>query len=113
MGDVTNILHGTAPSLPALPPPDYCDAVIEAYKKDVDRTLLRENLKLTVDQRFQKFERFLEYALELREAGRRRRYMILEKLIQLKRAAGRPKDLQIIAELQALLDERQKPESPM
>ena len=28
-----------------LAPPDYCDPVIEAYKKDVDRTLLRENLK--------------------------------------------------------------------
>jgi len=32
----------------------------------------------------------------------------LERLIQLKRAAGRPKDLEIIAELQALLEERRK-----
>jgi len=110
MAEAAKALQTTAPSILELAPPDYCDAVIEAYKKDVDRTLLRENLKLTVDQRFQKFEQFLEYALELREAGRRRRYMILEKLIQ--RAAGRPKDLEIIAELQALLDERQKPESP-
>ena len=29
------------------------DPVIEAYKKDVDRTLIRENLRLTVDERFQ------------------------------------------------------------
>ncbi|HET9217268.1 MAG TPA: hypothetical protein VFR18_09835 [Terriglobia bacterium] len=29
-----------------LAPRDYPDPVIEAYKKDVDRTLLRENLKL-------------------------------------------------------------------
>ncbi len=35
-------------SRPELAPPDYCDPVIEAYKKDVDRTLLRENLKLTL-----------------------------------------------------------------
>jgi hypothetical protein len=56
-----------------LAPADYCDPVIEAYKKDVDRTLLRENLKLTVQQRFEKFERFLEYVQELREAGRRLR----------------------------------------
>ena len=49
---------------------DYLDPVIEAYKKDVDRTLLRENLKLSVDERFQKFERFMEYVSELREAGR-------------------------------------------
>jgi hypothetical protein len=31
-----------------------------------------------------------------------------EKLIQLKRAAGHPKDLEAIAELQALLEERQR-----
>jgi hypothetical protein len=49
------------------------DPVIEFYKKDVDRTLLRENLKLTVEERFIKFERFWEYAQELREAGRKAR----------------------------------------
>jgi len=27
------------------------DPVIEAYKKDIDRTLIRENLKLTPEQR--------------------------------------------------------------
>lgn len=37
-----------------LAPADYCDPVIEAYKKDVDRTLLRENLKLSVEERIQK-----------------------------------------------------------
>lgn len=31
---------------PELAPLDYCDPVIEACKKDLDRTLLRENLKL-------------------------------------------------------------------
>jgi hypothetical protein len=56
-----------------LAPADYCDPVIEVYKKDVDRTLLRENLKLTVEERFIKFERFWEYAQELREAGRKAR----------------------------------------
>ena len=34
------------------------DPVIEAYKKDIDRTLIRENLKLTVEQRFQKMMDF-------------------------------------------------------
>ncbi len=57
----------------ALAPADEFDPVIEAYKKDVDRTLLRENLKLTVEERFVKFERFWEYAQELREAGRKSR----------------------------------------
>ena len=56
-----------------LSPADYRDPVVEAYKKDVDRTLLRENLKLTVDERFRKFQSFARYASELREAGRRAR----------------------------------------
>jgi hypothetical protein len=60
-------------TMPELAPPEYVDPVIEAYKKDVDRTLLRENLKLTVEQRFQKFEQFWAYAQELREAGRKAR----------------------------------------
>jgi predicted nucleotidyltransferase len=34
------------------------------------------------------------------------RFVTLERLIQLKRAAGRPKDLEAIAELQALLEDR-------
>lgn len=54
-------------------PADECDPVIDVYKKDVDRTLLRQNLKLTVEERFIKFERFWEYAQELREAGRKAR----------------------------------------
>lgn len=56
-----------------LAPPDYCDPVIEAYKKDVDRTLLRENLKLTVEQRIQKAINFHESIAEWRAAGERMR----------------------------------------
>jgi hypothetical protein len=33
------------------------DPVIEAYKRDVDRTLLLENLKLTVESRLEKLLR--------------------------------------------------------
>jgi hypothetical protein len=49
------------------------DRVIATYRKDVDRTLLRENLELTVDQRFEKFERFMEQVFELRRAGQQAR----------------------------------------
>jgi hypothetical protein len=56
-----------------LAPPDYYDPVIEAYKKDVDRTLLRENLKLTVEQRLRKAQSFHEAVEGWREAGRRSR----------------------------------------
>jgi len=51
--------------------PDYVDPVIEEYKKDVDRTLLRENLKLSVEERFRKFEALAQLARELRQAGER------------------------------------------
>ncbi len=44
------------------------DPVIEAYKKDVDRTLIRENLKLTVDERVQRLIAALHLADELRRS---------------------------------------------
>ena len=40
------------------PPPDFFDPVIEVYKKDVDRTIIRENLKLTVEERLRKYQSF-------------------------------------------------------
>jgi hypothetical protein len=55
------------------PPLDYRDPVIEAYERDVDRTLLRENLNLTMAERFQRFDEFARFAQELAEAGRRLR----------------------------------------
>ena len=47
------------------------DPVIEAYRKDVDRTLLRENLKLTPDERLRKLQDFMTFIDALRRAGRR------------------------------------------
>ncbi|HZU37891.1 MAG TPA: hypothetical protein VFA18_18360, partial [Gemmataceae bacterium] len=52
-----------------LAPADYADPVIELYKKDVDRTLLRENLKLTPEERIRKYESFQAFALQMRAAG--------------------------------------------
>lgn len=46
------------------------DPVIEAYKKDIDRTLIRENLKLTVQQRFEKLMALQRFQEELQRAGR-------------------------------------------
>lgn len=54
------------------------------------------------------YEALLPFSEELEVFGVRCRFVTLERLIQLKRAAGRPKDLEIIAELQALLEERHK-----
>lgn len=49
------------------------DPVIEAYKKDVDRTLLRENLRRTVAERLANLVRLQRLAEEARKAGSRLR----------------------------------------
>lgn len=64
------------------------DPVIEAYKSDVDRTLLRNNLKLTVEQRIRQHRMIAESAAKMR-------------------AASRPTDFEAISELESLLEERE------
>lgn len=54
------------------------------------------------------YAQILPQSSELEAFGVKVRCVTLEQLIQLKRAAGRPKDLEVIAELQALLEERRK-----
>ena len=49
-------------------PETHVDPVIEAYKKDVDRTLIRYCLKLTPEQRLLNLQGALEGATELRRA---------------------------------------------
>ncbi len=44
------------------------DPVIEAYKKGIDRTLLRENLRLSVEERIRRLMELQEFAEELRRA---------------------------------------------
>jgi predicted nucleotidyltransferase len=58
------------------------------------------------------YEQLLPFTEELAAFGITCRVVTLERLIQLKRAAGRPKDLEVIAELQAILEERRKIEPP-
>lgn len=48
----------------------HVDPVIESYKKDVDRSLLREALRLTPRQRFERFERMMATVFELQQAGK-------------------------------------------
>ena len=45
------------------------DAVVVAYKRDVDRTLLRENLRRTVQQRVENLMALQQLASEARRAG--------------------------------------------
>jgi len=103
------------------------DDVIDVYKKDVDMTLIRENLKLTPDQRLRQMFEFMEYVqgfragklplvrkwarlLRANQPGdeRPKRLSNWRKYVLVQRAAGRPKDFDAIAELEALRDERDK-----
>jgi hypothetical protein len=54
------------PTLPLEP-----DSVTEAYKKDIDRTLLRENLKRSVEKRLRNLVRLQRFADEWRRAAAR------------------------------------------
>ena len=59
---------------PGYPPGVEKDPVIEAYKRDLDRSLLRANLKRTPEERFlqlQELQRFADEALRARKARRK------------------------------------------
>ena len=47
------------------------DPVVEAFRADVDVTLLEENLRLSVEERFLKLIELQRFASELRSAGER------------------------------------------
>ncbi len=49
------------------------DPVIEVYKRDVDTTLVRASLRLTVQQRVDRLLALQKAAHEFREAGKRLR----------------------------------------
>jgi hypothetical protein len=47
------------------------DPVIEAYKRDIDRTLIRQNLSRSVEERLQALIELQRFAEELGRAGKR------------------------------------------
>lgn len=60
-----------AEPVPGLAPPDIIDPVVEAYKEGVDRTLVRENLKLTHAQRLKKLQSAAAAMIKWRGAAQR------------------------------------------
>jgi hypothetical protein len=48
-------------------------AHIEELMRDVDRTLLRSNLKLSTTERLEKFASFMRFTSELNQAGQKQR----------------------------------------
>ena len=56
-----------------LEPMTLPDPVVERYKQDVDRTLLRENLKRSVDERIRSLGEWQEVTSQLQAATKRAR----------------------------------------
>ena len=52
-------------------PRSSIDAIIELYKRDVDRTLLREALRLSPDERLRRLAALTRFTEMLREAGKK------------------------------------------
>jgi hypothetical protein len=50
---------------------DTADPVVKAYKSGVDVTLIRENLRRTIDERFLQLMEMQRFAKELQEARKR------------------------------------------
>jgi len=50
-------------------PPLACEEIVELYLKDVDRSLIRENLRLSYTERLQRLQRNVRAANQIRGAG--------------------------------------------
>ena len=56
---------------PQPPARSSIDDIIEVYKKDVDRGLLREALKLTPTQRLQRLVELTQFTWRLQQSGQK------------------------------------------
>jgi hypothetical protein len=55
------------------PAPASPDPIVELYMRDVDRSLLRQNLRRSIEERIQNLMQLQRFAEELRRAGQRAR----------------------------------------
>lgn len=54
---------------PSVSLPLACEDIVDLYLKDVDRSLIRENLRLTYTERLQRLQRNIQAANRIRGAG--------------------------------------------
>jgi hypothetical protein len=64
---------GSAPSTPPT------DPVIDAYKASIDRTLIRHNLTLTIEQRIDALQSLMQSIDEMQQMGRRAREAVEQR----------------------------------
>ena len=51
--------------------PSTRDAIVEAYKKNLDRSLIRQNLQRSIQERLEALMELQRFAEELQRSGRR------------------------------------------
>jgi len=72
LGSRDTTMQETSQETPAVTAGGYwVDPVIEVFKRDVDRTLLREALKMTPGDRLLNLQRLCDCAEEVRRAGQK------------------------------------------
>jgi predicted nucleotidyltransferase len=110
--NVARLAHALAPHSP------YLRGAPEGLPFRLDETTIRHGLNFTLTSKLGDLDLLGEivggggyaelrpHTIELDLFGVRCLCLGLDKLIEVKRAAGRPKDLEVLAELEAIRDER-------
>jgi len=108
---IVNALRPIQPYLRGAPPGLPFDWSTETVKKGLNFTLVTTLGPLDLLGEIAgggSYQQLIGETIEVEVAGVECRCLNLERLIKVKRAAGRPKDLEVIAELEQILDESQQ-----
>jgi predicted nucleotidyltransferase len=108
---IVNALRLIQPYLRGAPPGLPFDWSTETVKKGLNFTLVTTLGPLDLLGEIAgggSYQQLIGETIEVEVAGVECRCLNLERLIKVKRAAGRPKDLEVIAELEQILDESQQ-----
>ena len=111
IGRMAGVLADAQPYLRGAPPglPFVCDAATIASGLNFTLTSSLGDIDLLGEVAGGgRYEDLLSSTVEIDVFGFSCRCVTLDKLIELKRAAGRPRDLEAIAELEAIREERQR-----
>ena len=108
---LVNALSSIHPYLRGAPPGLPFDWSVETLQKGLNFTLTTSLGALNVLGDIVgggSYEQLFETTIPIEIGGVECLCLDLERLIQVKRAAGRPKDLEVVAELEQILDETRK-----
>jgi hypothetical protein len=108
IGRIVNALRSIQPYLRGAPPGLPFDWSVETIEKGLNFTLITSLGAIDLLGEIAGgggYEQLREQTISVEIAGVQCLCLGIERLIEVKRAAGRPKDLEVVAELQQILDE--------